>query len=72
MKQLLLFAVTILLLTSCSKESTEVCGNVEGGGTRFNPQYGFTEFYLVIDGNKEWVDEKTYDSFFIGDYICIQ
>jgi len=63
MKKLLLLA---LLISACSKD-IEVCGNITGGDyDRFTDMY-----YLRIDGQKEYVDEKTYNSFFIGDYICV-
>ena len=63
MKKLLLLA---LLISACSKD-IEVCGNITGGDyDRFKDMY-----YLRIDGQKEYVDEKTYNSFFIGDYICV-
>jgi hypothetical protein len=63
---------SIVLLTSCSKDSLEVCGVIEGGGSRFNPSYAFPEYYFKINGNKEWVDELTYLSFSVGDYICLE
>lgn len=73
MKHLVKIVLTsIILLTSCSKESLEICGNIEGGGTRFNPSYGFTEYYFVMHGKREWVDELTYLSFSVGDYICLE
>ena len=63
MKKLILLA---LLINACSKD-IEVCGNITGGDyDRFTDMY-----YLRIDGQKEYVDEKTYNSFFIGDYICV-
>lgn len=61
-----------MLLTSCSKDSLEVCGTIEGGGTRFNPSYGFTEYYFRINGKREWVDELTWYSFSVGDFICLE
>ena len=69
MKRLLLI---LLLITSCTKPSLEVCGYIEGGGSRFNPSYAFPEYYFKINGNKEWVDELTYLSFSVGDYICLE
>ena len=52
MKKLILI---ILLLSACSKD-TEVCGEVTGGNyDRFADMY-----YLRIDGQKEFVDDKTY------------
>ena len=63
MKKLILLT---LLISACSKD-IEVCGNITGGDYD-----GFADmYYLRIDGQKEYVDEKTYNSFFIGDYICV-
>jgi hypothetical protein len=62
MKKLILLA---LLFASCSKDS--ICGEVTGGGVnRFTG-----ELYLEVDGQREWVDMKTYESFYIGDPICL-
>lgn len=73
MKSILLtVATSFILFTSCSKDSLEVCGTIEGGGTRFNPSYAFPEYYFKINGKKEWVDELTYLSFSVGDYICLE
>lgn len=63
---------SIILLTSCSKDSLEVCGTIEGGGSKFNPYYGIPEYYFLMNGKKEWVDELTYLSFSVGDYICLE
>ena len=55
-----------LLFVACSKE--EVCGIVESGDVdRFTGQY-----YLVVDGQKEYVDMKTYESFYVGDWVCLE
>ena len=55
-----------LLFASCSPD--EICGEVTGGGVdRWNGM-----LYLEIDGSKEYVDMKTYDSYFIGDLVCLE
>lgn len=69
MKKLLLIA---LLLVSCSKEDTEICGTVNGGGTSIDRLYGDLDFYLLVDSEKVWVDQKTYESYYVGDFICLQ
>lgn len=63
MRKLLLLA---LLFASCSKEP--ICGYITGGDfDRFTGQP-----YLEVDGQKEYVDLKTYESFFINDWICLE
>ena len=61
-KLLILF---VLVFASCSPE--EICGEVTGGDyDRFTGQP-----YLKIDGQKEYVDQITFNSFYIGDFICL-
>ena len=64
------FIVLIALIgvTSCAKESLEICGTVTGG------DYDIVNnmYYLRIDNTRVWVDMKTYDSYYVGDYICVQ
>lgn len=69
MKHLIKILITsIILLTSCTKDSTEICGIIEGG--EYNQ---YTDmFYLRIDGRKHWVDMKTYESYYVGDFICLE
>ena len=56
----------VCLITACSKDP--VCGLVTGGGIdRWTGQY-----YLEVDGSKEYVDLKTYESFFIDDLVCLE
>lgn len=63
MRKLLLLA---LLFASCSKDP--ICGYVTGGDiNRFTGEY-----YLEVDGRQEWVDMKTYESFYVGDWICLE
>lgn len=59
------FILLVILLASCSKDP--ICGYVEGGG--YNNFTG--QPYLIVDGQREIVDQKTYDSFFINDEICL-
>lgn len=61
------YLLLILLLASCTKESIEICGTVTGG------DYDIVNnmYYLRVDGRRHWVDMKTYDSYIIGDYICL-
>ena len=72
MKKLLLLLSVVLMFISCSKESIEICGEVTGGGTSIDRLYGDLDFYLLVDGQKVWVDEKTYDSYYVGDWVCLQ
>jgi hypothetical protein len=64
MRKLLL--VFSLLVASCSKE--DYCGRITGGGY----DEFFDSYYLRVDGRRELVDEKTYDSFFVNDLICFE
>ena len=61
----------LLLLASCTKESIEVCGTVTSGYSDFD-QFGREYFYLRLDGKRHRVDQKTYESYFIGDFICLE
>ena len=61
-----LFFLVCLIIASCTKP--EICGEVTGGDyDRFTGQP-----YLKIDGQKEYVDQITFNSFYIGDYVCLQ
>ena len=64
MKKLLLLLIVFTI--GCSKE--DYCGIVTGGG--FDEFYN--SYYLRVDGKRELVDMKTYDSFYIGDAICME
>ena len=63
----LIIILALILSTSCAKE-TETCGIVEGGG--YNSING--TYYLRVNNTNEWVDLKTYESYFIGDAICLE
>lgn len=57
-----------LLLTSCTPDELEVCGIINGGGyNNINNTY-----YLKIDNTRHRVDMKTYESFYVGDYVCLE
>lgn len=68
MNKLLITVLTsIILLTSCSKDEL-ICGTIDGGGIdRFTGL-----LYLSVDGTKIWVDDKTYTSYYVGDYECFE
>jgi hypothetical protein len=65
LKVKLLFLVLVFVI-ACSKDP--ICGVVTGGG--FDRWTG--QPYLMIDDNKEYVDLKTYESFFINDLVCLE
>ena len=68
MRNLLIIAITsIILLTSCSKDEL-ICGTITGGG--IDNLTGL--LYLKVDNTKIWVDDKTYSSYFVGDYECFE
>ena len=57
----------LLLGTSCAKEEL-ICGTIDGGGIdRYTNMY-----YLSINKKRIWVDMKTYESYYIGDYECFE
>lgn len=64
----------VSMLTSCTKESVYDCGTVIGGNVEFNLTINDYIFYLKVDYPdmivNERVDQKTYESFFVGDRIC--
>lgn len=67
-KKIVLTSIILLLsLSSCSKDEL-ICGTIDGGG--INNLTGL--LYLSVDGTKIWVDEKTYSSYYVGDYECFQ
>ena len=68
MKNLIKIVLTsALLLTACSKDDL-ICGEITGGGVdRFTGL-----LYLTVDDTKIWVDDKTYTSYYVGDYECFE
>ena len=68
----ILLLIIIIGFTSCEKPSMEVCGEVTGGRTEFNNVSQRWMFYLNIDGRPIRVDQKTYESYFVGDFICLE
>lgn len=65
-----LLLIIILFLTSCTKD--DYCGIVTGGRT-FIPVTSIMPLYILeVDGKEEYVDEKTYFDFRIGDGICLE
>lgn len=67
MTKLYTLLLTLFILTSCTKDEL-FCGTVTGGGF---DSYTST-YFLRVDGKKVWTDEKTYDSYFVGDYECFE
>ena len=68
MKNLIKIVLTsALLLTACSKDEL-ICGTITGGG--IDNLTGL--LYLKVDNKKIWVDDKTYSSYFVGDYECFE
>jgi len=62
-----LIILLLVLLSSCSKESIEVCGTITGGDYDvYNNMY-----YLRVDGKRHWVDMKTWESFRVGEWVCL-
>ena len=57
----------LFLLFGCSKEEL-ICGKVTGGDFDYNTG----TYYLRVNGKRQWVDEKTYQSYYVDDFICLQ
>ena len=70
MKTLYIIFLLLLSLASCTKEATEVCGYVTSGYSDYDLN-GMPYYYLYIDGDRQRVDQKTYESYFINDFICV-
>ena len=71
MKKIVLFIAFIVFLSSCSKQE-DICGIILGGYTEWNDYYYRYDFYLRLDvDNRAQVDELTFNSFSVGDYICL-
>ena len=49
-----------------------VCGTVTGGRSEYNSISNTQQFYLYVDGSVQRVDQKTYESYFVGDLICLE
>ena len=65
-KKIIITSIIMLLsLTSCTKDEL-ICGTITGGGV--DNLTGL--LYLKVDNKKIWVDDKTYSSYFVGDYEC--
>ena len=77
MRKLLVYFIalyTIFSLFSCEKDSMDDCRIVVGGYTEFNTVAERYFFYLTVEYSdttiNESVDQKTYESYYIGDGIC--
>ena len=79
-RRFLVYAIALMalisMLTSCTKDSIYECGTIIGGYTEFNTAINNYIFYLEVSYPdmiiNERVDQKTYESFFVGDEICLQ
>lgn len=71
MKKLLTLLILTVTLTGCIKDPIEYCGEVTGGYSDFDA-YGIEYFYLRLNNKRHRVDQKTYESFFVGDFICLE
>lgn len=76
-RRLLVYIIAIyaiLSLISCTKSDFS-CGMVVGGRVEFNDAIRGYIFYLRVEYPdvtiNERVDQKTYESYFVGDAICL-
>lgn len=58
----------LILLSSCTKD--DYCGIVTGGRS-YVTTTGVPIYILEVDGKDEFVDEKTYWDFKVGESICL-
>lgn len=71
MKKIVLFIAFIVFLSSCSKQE-DICGVILGGYSQWNDYYLRYDYYFRLDvDNKALVDELTFNSFSVGQYICL-
>jgi len=71
MNKLYTLLLSILLFTSCAKESLEICGIITDGRATITST-GDAIFRLWIDGNPQYVTQYTYETSTIGQYLCLQ
>tara|TARA_R110000803_G_scaffold56193_3_gene113376 strand:+ start:1779 stop:1982 length:204 start_codon:yes stop_codon:yes gene_type:complete len=62
----ILYILLLVLIASCSKDEL-ICGTIDSGGIDLAGL-----LYLRVDGQKIWVDQKTYESYYVGDYECFE
>jgi len=70
MKNLLLvLSVTLMTLSSCSREEVEVCGTVQDDAIEYFG--GNLHYTLTIDGRTHYVTSDEWANGHIGDYYCV-
>ena len=68
----MLALMLLLSFTSCNKQE-DVCVKILGGYSEWNEYWYKYDYYFRLDvDNKVQVDELTYNSFYVGDYVCIE
>lgn len=68
----IVFTILILSLLSCSKQE-DVCGQIIGGYSEWNDyRFNYDYFFRLDVDSRVQVDELTYNSFYVGDYICLE
>lgn len=68
MRRIITILIVLLSLSSCTKD--DYCGIVTNGRT-FMTSTGDPIFILEVDGKDEYVNQKTFYDFRIGDAICL-
>ena len=61
-----LIILLLVLLSSCSKEEM-ICGTVTDGRI----DYVNYMHYIEVDGKRHWVSEFTYNSYRVGEWVCL-
>ncbi len=72
MKMYIVLLTSMFVFSSCSKDDLMVCGTITSGESEFNQIANQWYFYLYLDGKSQRVDELTYNSYYVGDYICLE
>lgn len=65
-------SILVLFMSSSCEKQENVCGTIVGGYSEYNDYTGRIDYYLrLTTDNRAKVDELTYISSRIGDYICL-
>lgn len=69
MKKLLLGAILLFSISSCTIQEESICGTVTRHDTRNYNNH--TVYYLYIGNNKVEVTKQSWWDAQIGDYVCL-
>ena len=69
MRRITIILLLLIGLQSCTKD--DYCGMVTNGRIVYPVTSPIPLYILEVDGKEEYVNEKTYFDFTIGDAICL-